>query len=70
MINARYNAGVFSASFQTQNGVNYTVQYKDDLNATMWSSLPVVPGDGTVKSFSDPGPVSTTGSRFYRLLVP
>jgi hypothetical protein len=70
LINARYDAGVFSASFQTQNGVNYTVQYKNDLNATTWSSLPIVPGDGTIKSFSDPGPVSPTGSRFYRLLIP
>jgi hypothetical protein len=68
LTNATYSAGQFSAQFQTQNGVSYVVQYKDDLNTTMWSTLTTVPGDGTVKSFNDPGPVSPTGNRFYRLV--
>jgi hypothetical protein len=63
-----YAAGSFTASFQTQNGVNYTVQYKDDLNAVSWSTLTTVTGDGTVKSFTDPGPAAP--QRFYQIVVP
>lgn len=63
-----YAAGSFSASFQTQNGVTYTIQYKDDLNAPTWQTLTTVPGDGTVKSFTDPGPAGS--HRFYQVTVP
>jgi hypothetical protein len=44
------------------------VQYKDDLNASMWQTLTTIPGDGTVKSFTDPGPGGT--QRFYQVTVP
>jgi hypothetical protein len=63
-----YTAGSFSGSFQTQSGHNYVVQYKDDLNASMWQTLTTIPGDGTVKSFTDPGPAGT--QRFYQVSVP
>jgi hypothetical protein len=64
---ATYNSGTgtFSASFQTANGVSYTIQYKDDLGAATWTTLTVVVGDGTVKSFTDPGPLPPV--RFYRV---
>jgi hypothetical protein len=71
LVNASYNAGSFSAAFQTQNGVSYTVRYKDVLNSSPWNTLaPPVSGDGTLKSFTDPGPVSPTGNRFYRVSAP
>jgi len=70
LTNASFNAGVFSAAFQTVNGVNYTVQYKDDLNTAAWSTLKPVTGDGTLKTFTDSGPLSPTGSRFYQVSVP
>jgi hypothetical protein len=63
-----YAAGSFSASFQTQNGVTYTIQYKDDLNAASWSTLTTIPGDGAVKSFTDPG--AAVAQRFYQVSVP
>jgi len=63
-----YAAGSFTASFQTQNGVTYTVQYKDDLNAASWTTLTTVTGDGTVKSFTGPGPA--VAHRFYQVIVP
>jgi hypothetical protein len=63
-----YAAGAFTASFQTQNGVTYTVQYKDDLNAASWTTLTTIPGDGTVKSFTDPGPAQP--QRFYNVIIP
>jgi len=70
LTNFSYNAGQFTASFQTQNGVGYTVQYKDNLNTVAWSTLTTIAGDGTIKSFTDPGPVSPTGNRFYRISSP
>jgi hypothetical protein len=69
LTNFSYSGGQFSASFQTQNGVTYTVQYKDNLNSSPWTDLTTVGGDGTVKTFTDPGPVSSTGNRFYRIVV-
>jgi len=66
---SRYSGGQFSASIQTQTGVTYTVQYKDNLNSTTWNDLTTITGDGTVKTFTDPGPVSSTGNRFYRIIA-
>jgi uncharacterized repeat protein (TIGR01451 family) len=62
-----YSGGTFSASFGTVNGGSYTVQYKDDLNTAMWTTLTVITGDGTVKTFSDPGPLPPT--RFYQIIA-
>jgi hypothetical protein len=62
-----YTAGTFSGSFQTQAGFNYVVRYKDDLNAASWQILTTIPGDGSVKSFTDAGPAGV--HRFYSLLV-
>jgi hypothetical protein len=70
LINASYTAGSFSAAFLSQNGLSYTVQYKDAIEAPMWSTLTTIMGDGTLKTFTDPGPVSPTGNRFYRLSLP
>ncbi len=64
-----YAGGQFSARFQTENGIVYIVEYKDDLNLVPWTTLTTVSGDGTVKSFTDAGPVSPTGSRFFRIRV-
>lgn len=64
--NIAYSAGSFSSSFQTQNGVAYRVQYKDDLNAPDWTDLTTISGDGSVKSFSD----ASSGGRFYRVITP
>lgn len=64
--NIAYSAGSFSSSFQTQNGVVYRVQYKDDLNAADWTDLTTITGDGAAKSFSD----ASSGARFYRVITP
>jgi hypothetical protein len=63
-----YSGGSFSASFQTQSGITYTVEYKDDFNTALWTTLTTVDGDGSVKSFTDPG--ASGPQRFYRLIVP
>lgn len=59
--------GVFSASFQSQGGFNYSVEYKDALPGASWLPLTNILGDGTLQGFTDPGPVSPTGNRFYRI---
>ncbi len=55
----------FSGSFQTANGVNYAVEYKNDLSAPTWTLLTTIVGDGTVKTFTDPGPLPPV--RFYQV---
>ncbi|HXG48252.1 MAG TPA: hypothetical protein VNO52_11560 [Methylomirabilota bacterium] len=66
LFDARYEAGTFSASFQSQNGVTHEIQFKDRLDDPEWTTLRPVPGDGGVKSFAD-----TTGgaTRFYRIVT-
>ncbi len=54
-------------SFQTQNGFNYTVLYKNQLSDPTWSTLTSVSGDGTVKTVNDP---HTLATRFYKLSIP
>ena len=54
-------------SFPTQNGANYRVFYRTDLNAGNWVLLTSVLGNGSVKSVSDP--VAAT-RRFYKVAAP
>ncbi len=63
-----YNAGMFTAGFATRPGFTYIVEYKDAVTAVSWTTLgnPIA-GDGTVKTFTDPGPVSPTSHRIYRV---
>jgi hypothetical protein len=68
IINLVYSSGSFSGSIQTANGVTYEVQYKDNLNAVMWNTLGTISGDGTIKTFTDPGPA--TSARFYQVIIP
>jgi len=54
-------------SFTTTNGVNYQLQYTTDLSGG-WTPVPGVPvinGDGTVQSFTDPNAIDP--ARFYRI---
>lgn len=60
-----FGGTTFSGSFQTENGVTYAVEYKDDLNAPTWTLLTTIVGDGTVKPFTDPGPLPA--ARFYQI---
>jgi hypothetical protein len=69
LVNPTLVGGVFSASFATEAGVTYQVQYKNSLSDAGWTTVAVVSGDGTVKSFSDTGPLPA-GMRFYHVIVP
>ena len=58
-------SGGMRLTFGTQPGFDYTIQYKNSLRDATWSTLTTIPGDGTVKTTTDP-----LGSmRFYRLQV-
>ncbi|HMJ64389.1 MAG TPA: hypothetical protein VK615_03475, partial [Candidatus Binatia bacterium] len=66
LINSSYSSGNFSASFQTQSGFSYEVQFTTTLTPPSWNTLTTIPGDGTVKPFTD----SAGGqSRFYRVIA-
>jgi hypothetical protein len=67
LTSSSYSGGMFSASFATFNGLHYTVAYKDHFSDPTWTTLTVITGDGSVKSFTDPGPLPPT--RFYRVTV-
>ena len=54
-------------SFPTQNGANYRVFYRTDLNAGNWVLLTSVLGNGSVKTVSDALPPSR---RFYKVVAP
>lgn len=66
LVNSSYAGGTFSASFQTEAGFSYRVQFKDDLNAAAWTELTIIVGDGSVKSITD----IAGGHRFYRVVTP
>jgi hypothetical protein len=74
---ATYSNGTFSASFQSAAGVNYQVQYRTNLppqcvgcppDPETWQPLLTIPGDGTVKTFTDPT-VPLPDRRFYRVAI-
>jgi hypothetical protein len=70
LTNATFDGMIFSASFPSQAGATYEVQFKNEIDAPMWQPLPAVPaivGDGMIKTFTDPGPV--VAKRYYRLRV-
>ncbi|MDB6030901.1 MAG: hypothetical protein JWM16_1239, partial [Verrucomicrobiales bacterium] len=53
----------FVLAFPTRSGANYTVQFKDDLKSSEWTSLPVSPGLGLEQTIEVP--IGTL--RFFRV---
>jgi len=60
-----FTNGAFRMSLQTKRGKSYCFEFSDSLSEGVWTMLPPVPGDGTVKVLTDPGPLSS--QRFYRV---
>ncbi len=56
----------FILSFQSELGKAYLVQYVDTISALNWQNLPIISGDGTVKTVTNSAPNVT--QRFYRLV--
>ena len=65
MTNVQTGNGVFSAQVPTVRGKNHYLQYRDAPDSGWWMPGLPVPGDGTVKTFTDPG--ATGARRFYRI---
>jgi hypothetical protein len=67
IVNPAYTGSSFTASFNTQSGATYVVQYNNDLNTANWQTLATVPGDGNPYIINDAGPLPS--KRFYRVRV-
>jgi hypothetical protein len=63
-ISASVSGGSIRLSFATQNGYNYTVQYKNHITDAVWTTLSAIPGNGSIEIVPD---VSSQSSRFYRV---
>jgi len=67
ILKASRSGGNIVISFPTQNGLNYQVQYKNQLTDTTWNPLGApISGNGSIQSVND---TATLGSRFYRAQV-
>ncbi len=54
-------------SFPTLAGRDYQILYRDDLTEGDWTLLTTVPGDGSVKSVTEP---ATASRRYYKVAAP
>lgn len=61
----RLEQGQFGVQVQTQPGFQYVLEYRNSLGGTNWVPLVTAPGDGTLKTLSDPAPAGQ--QRFYRV---
>ena len=59
-------SGEIIFEWQSIAGVQYSIQWIDDVSTDQWNRLGSVPGDGTVIRFSDS--ISDEGHRFYRVV--
>src|SRR5207247_356892 len=72
---ATFSGGVFHATFSTQAGVNYSIEYIDRFNPPRnFQPLTTITGNGSIMSFSDSGPFlpytpQYGQTRFYRIHV-
>jgi alpha-tubulin suppressor-like RCC1 family protein len=64
-ISATRGFNSFSVSVQTQNGRVYASEYKTSLTNSAWTALPLVAGNGAVRTVIDPN--ATSFQRFYRV---
>lgn len=55
----------FSLQIQTRSGCVYQLEYQDTLSGNTWTPFPLVAGNGSVKTLTDPSAGSAT--RFYRV---
>ena len=61
-ITTSLSGGNIRLSFLTLGATSYEVRFKNNLSDPDWTLLTTVPGDGTVKTVSDP---IGSGNRFY-----
>jgi hypothetical protein len=67
ILNPHASAGNFIFSFQSVAGQNYTVQYKNTLTDSTWTTLQSLTGDGSVKSITN---TVASPQSYYRITSP
>lgn len=65
LINPVHSGGVFTASFLSQAGLSYDLQFKGAVTDISWTTIGSALGNGGTVPVSDPSPASA--SRLYRL---
>lgn len=68
LVNILRNGSNLNFSFLSAIGQSYTVEYKNSLSLSNWTTLQNLLGDGTTKMVSDS--LSSSTQRFYRLRSP
>ncbi|WP_160164593.1 hypothetical protein [Pedosphaera parvula] len=63
--NPSASSNTFKLSLPTQSGKVYVLEYKASLSDTNWTSLPLVPGNGSTLFLTDP--TATNAQQFYRV---
>jgi len=59
------STGVFSVSLATRSGHVYVLEFKESLNDSGWTALPLVAGNAGFQTLTDPS--ATAATRFYRV---
>ncbi len=65
MVNSAVSTNGFTVSLVTQCGRVYRLEYKDSLEDGGWTALPLVAGNGGMRTLTDS--TLTTSPRFYRV---
>jgi alpha-tubulin suppressor-like RCC1 family protein len=65
LLSAAWSGNRFSAVAQTLNRKNYSLEAKTSIQATNWSAVSNVPGNGALKLLNDSS--ATSAQRFYRV---
>lgn len=65
LLNPAFSNGVFRAQIQTESGRVYRLEYQNTPSSSEWLPLPLVAGNGQIKTLSDTN--STTPNRIYRV---
>lgn len=61
-----FTQGSFGVSLPSASGRVYQLQFKNSVDDSNWTSLPLVAGNGELQTLVDPTPSAT--QRFYRIL--
>jgi alpha-tubulin suppressor-like RCC1 family protein len=65
LLNPVRSNGIFSATVPTRSGRVYVLEFKDDLAESDWKALPLMAGNGGLRTLKDPNPTGV--QRFYRV---
>jgi hypothetical protein len=65
-VSVQMSGSTRNLSFATQNGFNYTVQFKNNLTDATWQTLSSVSGNGSVQMIPD---TTSQSKRFYRVSI-